>query len=135
VNGRLRRHLRTFSRATVVSLIATSSELVLLPLLVHVARVRPEAIAFFVVQVVATIITFALNKRWAFDARSVGRTEVQAARQVVICAGSWALNTLLPSWATAHGFPPVVAFVVSNAAVFVFWNYPTNRFWVFRETL
>jgi putative flippase GtrA len=130
----LRHHLRSFSRATVVSLIATASELVLLPLLVHVAGVR-AAISFFAVQVVATAITFVLNKRWAFDARDVGSTPVQAARQVVICAGSWALNTLLPTWATGRGFPPVAAFVVSNALVFLVWNYPTNRFWVFRETL
>lgn len=130
----LRRHLRSFSRATVVSLIATSSELVLLPLLVHVAQVN-ASLAFLGVQVVATAITFVLNKRWAFDARHAGSTPVQAARQVVICAGSWALNTILPTWATARGFPPVAAFIVSNALVFLVWNYPTNRFWVFRETL
>jgi putative flippase GtrA len=124
--------LRTFGRATLVSIFATAVEFAVLPLLVYVASV-PRPIAYAAVQILANIVTFTLYKLWAFDARHVGSTKIQFLRQCVVFGGSWVLNTILPTVLSLYGVEAVLSFALSNVVVYLAWNYPCNRFWVFRE--
>ncbi len=126
-------HVRTLSRATVASIVATATEIGLLWLLVHRLGVA-RWIAFWVVQFYCNALTFVLYKYWAFEARNLGRTHAQYLKQLVIFAGSIVLNTALPSLLTYRGrVEPVLSFVISQVVVYLLWNYPGNRYWVFRE--
>jgi putative flippase GtrA len=104
-----------------------------LPLLVHVAHVAPW-ICYAAVQFVANAISFLLYKYWAFDAREIGDVRVQYIKQLVIFAGSLVLNTGIPSLLSyrAH-LEPVLAFAISQVIVYLSWNYPGNRYWVFKR--
>jgi putative flippase GtrA len=123
---------KSLSRATIASIAATLLEFAILPVAVHVAHVRPW-LAYASVQLVANACTFLLYKYWAFE--SDGDIRAQYIKQLVIFAGSWALNTAIPSWLTYHlHVEPVLSFALSNVAVYLCWNYPGNRFWVFRAS-
>lgn len=126
--------LRKLSKAAVASLIATGLEVVLLlPLLIYVLGV-PRAMSYFLVQLAANAVSFLLYKYWAFDAGDHGTLHGQYVRQLVIFGGSLGLNTALPSWMTYRmSVEPVLAFALSNVVVYLGWNYPGNRFWVFRR--
>jgi len=125
--------VRTLAKSTIASLIATGSEFITLPLLVHVAHVQPW-ICYALVQFVANAISFLLYKYWAFEARAVGSMRVQYLKQLVIFAGSLLLNTAIPSLLSyrAH-LEPVLAFAISQVIVYLSWNYPGNRYWVFKR--
>ncbi len=126
-------HVRTLSRATIASIVATATEIGLLWLLVHPLRV-PRWVAFWVVQFYCNAATFLLYKYWAFDAAKVGRTHTQYVKQLVIFGGSLALNTAIPSVMTYRlHLEPVMSFVVSQVFVYLAWNYPGNRYFVFRR--
>jgi len=125
-------HLKTLSRASVASIAATLLELALLPLLVHVLHVRAW-VAYASVQLFANAVTFFAYKYWAFDAADRGSLRAQYGKQLVIFGGSWALNTAIPSALTYRlHVEPVLAFALSNVVVYLGWNYPGNRWWVFR---
>ncbi len=126
-------HGRAFTRSTIASVIATAVEFAILPVLVHPLHVR-YWVAFASVQFVANAISFLLYKYWAFEARDIGRIEIQYGKQLVIFGGSWALNTLIPSLLSYRlHIEPVLAFLVSQILVYCAWNYPGNRYWVFRR--
>jgi putative flippase GtrA len=125
-------HWKPLSRATISSIAATLLELAILPVAVHVAHVRPW-VAYASVQLIANACTFLLYKYWAFEARH-GDIRAQYAKQLVIFGGSWALNTLIPSFLSYRlHVEPTLAFALSNVVVYLAWNYPGNRYWVFRR--
>jgi putative flippase GtrA len=104
-----------------------------LPLLVHVAFVAPW-VAYASVQLLANALTFVLYKYWAFDAARIGTLGHQYTKQLVIFGGSLLLNTLLSSLLSYRlHLEPTLAFALSNIFVYLAWNYPGNRFWVFRR--
>jgi putative flippase GtrA len=126
-------HIRTLSRATIASCVATATEIGLLWLLVHPLRV-PDWIAFWAVQFYCNAVSFLLYKYWAFDAAELGRLRTQYVKQLVIFAGSLVLNTAIPSLLTYRlHVEPVLAFIGSQVVVYLVWNYPGNRYWVFRR--
>jgi putative flippase GtrA len=130
---RLWDHASTLGRASVASVIGTAAEFALLPLLVHVAHVA-WWLSFLLVQFVANAITFVLYKYWAFQSARVGDIRVQYAKQLVIFGGSLGLNTVLPSLLSYRlHVEPVLSFAISNVVVYLAWNYPGNRYWVFRR--
>jgi len=44
------------------------------------------------------------------------------------------LNTAIPSFLTYRlHVEPVLAFIGSQIVVYLVWNYPGNRYWVFRR--
>lgn len=123
--------LAFLSRATLVSIAATGVEFLILP---GTARLVPRWVAFAAVQVVANLITFLFYKYWAFDAGQIGSGRRQYARQSVVFGGSWVFNTAIPSaFAYGFGLDTVVSFALSNVFVYLGWNYPLNRLWVFQE--
>ena len=120
------------SRATLASVGATGLEFLLLP---GAVRLVEKWVAFAAVQLVANLVTFLLYKYWAFGAARHGSLGRQYARQTVVFAGSWLLNTAIPSWLSYRvGLGPVLAFAISNVFVYLGWNYPLNRYWVFART-
>jgi putative flippase GtrA len=127
-------HARALTKTTIASIIATALEMfVLLPLLVHVLHVRPW-LSYAAVQFAANAITFLLYKYWAFDAAQLGSLQRQYLKQLVIFGGSLALNTAIPSlFSYRLHLEPVLAFAISQVIVYLAWNYPGNRYWVFRR--
>lgn len=126
-------HTRTITRSTIASIAATASEFVLLPILVHVLHVR-HWIAYGSVQFVANAISFLLYKYWAFEAAKIGDVRTQYIKQLVIFAGSLCLNTAIPSFFSYRlHLEPVLAFLISQVFVYLCWNYPGNRYWVFKR--
>ncbi|HEY7958369.1 MAG TPA: GtrA family protein [Polyangia bacterium] len=124
--------MKALTRASLASLAATGLELALLPLLIHVLHFE-QWISYAVVQLFANAVTFVLYKFWAFEARH-GSTRAQYLKQLVIFGGSLCLNTAIPSFLSYRlHVEPVVAFALSNVFVYLSWNYPGNRFWVFRR--
>ena len=127
--------VRTLSRATIASGVATITEIGLLWLLVHPLHV-PRWVAFWAVQFYCNALTFLLYKYWAFDAAEVGRMRTQYAKQLVIFGGSLALNTAIPSLLSYRlHIEAVTAFIASQIFVYLAWNYPGNRYWVFRRAV
>ena len=126
-------HAQSLTRSTIGALLATGSEFVTLPVLVHVLHVAP-VISYAAVQFVATIISFLLNKYWAFNARNVGRLSGQTLRYAIVFGGSLALNTGLSSLGSYRlHLQPVLAFAIAQVIVYLSWNYPMNRYFVFRR--
>jgi putative flippase GtrA len=127
--------LRSLTRSVLVSLVTLAAEFALLPIL-HRLLGMPNASCYAAVQLVGTSITFGLGRHWAFEAARPGTLRAQSVRYVAVFAGSFVLNTLLPSIGSyVLHFPPVPSFAASQAIVYVGWNYPLNRWWVFREGL
>ena len=125
--------VRTLSRATIASAVATATEIGLLWLLVHPLHV-PRWVAFWVVQFYCNAATFLLYKYWAFDAAELGKLRTQYVKQLVIFGGSLVLNTAIPSALTYRlHVEPVIAFIASQVVVYLAWNYPGNRYWAFRR--
>ncbi|HZS36252.1 MAG TPA: GtrA family protein [Polyangia bacterium] len=126
-------HAKALTRSSVASLLATGVEFALLPLLVHVLHVAPWA-SYAGVQFIANAISFSLYKYWAFEAGDYGSLRVQYIKQLIIFGGSLLLNTAIPSLLSYRlHVEPVLSFAISNVVVYLGWNYPGNRYWVFRR--
>jgi putative flippase GtrA len=126
-------HVRALTKSSISSLVATGIEFLILPIAVHVLHL-PKWTCFAGVQFIANAVSFLLYKYWAFEAAGVGSLRQQYFKQAVVFAGSLALNTAIPSWLSYRaGLEPVLSFALSNVAVYLCWNYPGNRYWVFRR--
>ncbi len=126
-------HLRTLFRSSIASLISLVIELGLVQLF-DMLHVEP-LISYIVVLVLGTIMTFAGNKYWAFEASNTGRTVTEGSRALIVFGGSFVLNTALSSFGSyVLHLKPVLAFLGSQAVVWLAFNYPLNRWWVFRES-
>ena len=125
-------HLRILVRSSIASLISLGIELLLVQLF-DSFRVEPLA-SFIIVQILGQIMTFTGNKYWAFEAKHTGKTVTEGSRAILVFGGSFVLNTVLSSFGSyALHIPPVLAFLGSQAVVWLVWNYPMNRWWVFRR--
>jgi putative flippase GtrA len=86
------------------------------------------------VQFLANVISFLLYKYWAFEAGYIGSLRRQYIKQLVIFAGSLGLNTFIPTVLSERGHvEPTLAFAISQVIVYLSWNYPGNRYWVFKR--
>ena len=126
----VRAHFWTLVRSIAVSAIVIIVE-VLLILALEDARV-PDGVSYAAVQIVGTSITFLFNKLWVFGAAKSGTVFTEGAKAIAVFGGSFVLNTALPSFGSyVLGVPAVPSFLASQALVFLAWNYPMNRWWVF----
>jgi putative flippase GtrA len=119
----------TFVRSAAASLIVFGIELALVALLA--AAGASPTLYFAAVQIVGTIITFLLNKYWAFGAASTGRGYFEGVKSCVVFVGSFVLNIVLPLIALHAQLSPVLAFTTSQIVVGIAWTFPLNRRWVF----
>ncbi|HVV51538.1 MAG TPA: GtrA family protein [Polyangia bacterium] len=119
-----------FGRSLLTSLLTTALDFGTLLGLAQLAGVN-YVLATWIGTVVGSLANFTINKLWAFSAReapaapALGRfVVVQAGASAWHTAGVWAL--------TRFGrLPYPVSKLVVAAAVYLAWNYPLNRWWVF----
>jgi putative flippase GtrA len=120
-----------FIRSNLVSLFTTALDLATLAILARGLGVN-YVLATWLGTVVGSLTNFMVNKYWAFDAGAspAGR---QLLRFVLVQLGSSGLNTggvwALRRHARVELF---VARLIAALAVYLFWNYPLNRLFVFR---
>jgi len=130
----MNRHFSTLARSATASALVLGVELVGVALLDGAGVAA--ALAFAIVQIGGTMLTFVLNKYWAFGAGGTGRGSFEGAKSAIVFAGSFALNIALPSIATYDlHVVPVVAFTGAQLVVGLCWNFPLNRWWVFDAAL
>lgn len=111
--------------------IATAADFALVALLVERGLLSP-ALATAVGCGLGAVVNFTINRVWTFgsSAPKLG----QAARYVFVSASSAALNSglvavmlLLPS------LPYQLAWILVRGAVYLSWNFPLHRDWVFAD--
>ena len=95
--------------------------------LLHVNHV----LATFLGTVVGFLANFTINRYWAFEAHA-GPIHWQFVRVLPVQAGSTGLQTL-GVWVAERfvGLDLAVAKLVVASLVYLCWNYPMNRFFVF----
>jgi putative flippase GtrA len=122
----------TFSRSTITSLFTTGIDFGTLTGLVELGGVD-YVLATWIGSVVGALSNFTINRLWAFDARDGSRTG-QFARFVVVQVAASLWHTL-GVWLLTRfaGLPYQVSKLVIAALVYLGWNYPMNRWFVFRR--
>jgi putative flippase GtrA len=121
-----------FGRSLVTSLFTTVLDFGTLIGLTELAGVN-YVVSTWIGTVVGSLSNFAINKRWAFSARSAALGPALG-RFVLVQGGASGLHTV-GVWAlTRFGRVPYpVSKLVVAAAVYLVWNYPLNRWFVFRR--
>jgi putative flippase GtrA len=124
--------LVTFSRSTVTSLITTALDFGTLVGLTELAGVN-YVLATWIGTVVGSLANFTINKLWAFyhsDAPALPAftrfAVVQAGASGLHTAGVWMLTQFLR-------LPYPISKLLIAAAVYLGWNYPLNRWFVFHH--
>ena len=126
-----RRTLATLGRHQLGSMIATCVDFGLMTSLVELGVVDPVR-ATLVGATFGAVTNFLLGRRWIFEASRAAPVP-QAARYAIVSGASAAWNTLGEH--VLHdrvGLQYVVARVLVAVGVSVIWNFPLQRWWVFR---
>jgi putative flippase GtrA len=120
----------TFARSTLTSLFTTALDLGTLTGLVELVGVD-YVLATWLGTVVGSLSNFTINRVWAFDARDRPRG-TQFLRFLLVQAGASLLHTL-GVWIFTRflGLPYQASKVVISVLVYLGWNYPMNRWFVF----
>ena len=123
---------RYFWRSVLVSICTTSADFGLLMLLVEVFHVN-YVLATFFGTLLGSTSNFLINRAWTFYATD-GHAGYQAMRYLMSQAGSIALHTN-GVWLFTRflGFRYFVAKVVVACLAYLVWNYPMNKYFVFRR--
>lgn len=130
MNTARRLALHTFLRSNLASLFTTALDFATLIGLTELAHVN-YVVATWIGSVVGSLANFLVNKHWTF-AVGTARSAPQLGRFVLVQAGASALHTV-GVWAfTAHGHLPYEASkAIVAVLVYLLWNYPLNRRFVF----
>jgi putative flippase GtrA len=119
-----------FLRSLVTSLFTTALDFGALIGLTELAHVN-YVLATWIGTVVGSLSNFTINKQWAFSARE-HPTRRALAKFVLVQAGASGLHTLGVWLMTRFGRLPYPASkAIVAAAVYLGWNYPLNRWFVF----
>jgi len=126
------RHCGTFSRSALTSLFTTALDFGTLTGLVELLGVD-YVLATWLGSIVGSLCNFTINRVWAFDARERPGTGqflrfilVQVGASLWHTLGVWAFTRLL-------GVPYQASKLIIAAAAYLGWNYPMNRWFVFRR--
>jgi putative flippase GtrA len=128
----VRVHLRSLSRNTLTSIFTTALDVGVLIGLVELCHVH-YVIATWTGTIVGALSNFFINRHWSFEAHRHS-LRWQLARFVPVQAGSslwqtsgvWFLTGVL-------GLQYIGSKVTVAVLVYLFWNYPMNRMFVFRD--
>jgi putative flippase GtrA len=125
-------HTVALPRNALASLLSSSVEAVGIPLLVELVAVHYlHAVAGCML--VATTISFFLNKYWVFEARR-GLTPWQYAKQLAVTSGTYGGNiALIWTFTERVGLHYYLAWACSNVCIFFIWSYPGGRWIVFSD--
>src|SRR3954451_5596520 len=127
-----RAELATFSRSLLTSLLTTALDFGTLIGLTELAGVN-YVLATWIGTIVGALANFTINKAWAFRARDMPAVPA-VARFLGVQAGSSGLHTAGVWILTRFGrLPYPVSKLVIAAVVYLTWNYPLNRWFVFRQ--
>ena len=122
--------MRSFSRSTVTSLFTTALDFLTLVAMVEVLGFG-YVVGTWAGTVVGSLSNFAINKHWSFEA---GPSPVgpQMGRFLLVQVGASALHTL-GVWLFTRfcGLPYLGSKTLVAVLVFLAWNYPLNRVFVF----
>jgi putative flippase GtrA len=123
---------RYFWKSVLVSTLTTSADFGLLMLLVEVGHVD-YVLATFLGTLLGSTSNFLINRYWAFAATD-GHAGGQAMRYFLSQCGSIGLHTG-GVWVFTRflGFRYFVAKVVVAILAYLVWNYPMNKYFVFRR--
>ncbi|MEO6773260.1 MAG: GtrA family protein [Kofleriaceae bacterium] len=123
---------RTFARSIVTSILSTAVDFATL---IGLAQIIDYRLATAIGTVVGFVTNFTINRYWAFEARH-GALRWQFVRVLPVQAGSTLLQTL-GMWLAVGtlGLGLTVAKLVVSALVYLGWNYPMNRHFVFGKHL
>ncbi len=119
-----------FRRSVLTSLLTTALDFGTLMGLTELVGVN-YVLATWIGTVVGSLSNFAINKQWAFSARSAPAMPTLG-RFVVVQIGASGLHTA-GVWLLTRfgGLPFPVSKLVIAAVVYLGWNYPLNRWLVF----
>jgi putative flippase GtrA len=127
-----RTELATFSRSVLTSLLTTALDFGTLVGMTELAGVN-YVLATWIGTIVGALANFTINKVWAFYAHDLPALPAMT-RFVAVQTGASGLHTagvwLLTRFAR---LPYPVSKLVVAAAVYLTWNYPMNRWFVFRR--
>jgi putative flippase GtrA len=128
-----RGELRSWLRNALTSVFTTALDFGVLTGLVELFHVS-YVISTFSGTVVGAVSNFTINRSWSYEA-SDGHARVQLVRFLPVQAGSSGLQTLGVWLFTekAHVQYMVSKLVVATI-VYLIWNYPMNRWFVFRKS-
>ena len=119
-----------FLRSVLTSLFTTALDFGTLVGLTELAHVN-YVLSTWIGSVVGSLANFTINKQWAFSARHAP-TGPAFGRFLIVQAGSTGLHTLGVWLFTRFGRLPYPASkAVVAALVYLVWNYPLNRWFVF----
>jgi putative flippase GtrA len=123
---------RIFIKSNLVSLFSTALDMATLAVLARGLGIN-YVLATWLGTVVGSLTNFVVNKYWAFEAGG-SPAGAQLARFALVQFGSSGLNTGTV-WALRQhaGLELFVARLVAAVGVYLFWNYPLNRLFVFRH--
>jgi putative flippase GtrA len=108
--------------------VATMADFMLALSLLHFAVASP-AVATFGGCALGAVVNFAMNRAWTF--RSDGSPTREAWRYLLVSASSAAFNAALVHVLLLPNVPFVASWVLARGAVFLAWNYPLHRDYVF----
>jgi putative flippase GtrA len=119
-----------FRRSVLTSLLTTALDFGTLVGLTELLRIS-YVLATWMGTVVGSLTNFAINKQWAFSAGSAAAIPALG-RFVLVQIGASALHTAGVWLLTRFGrLPYPVSKLVVATAVYLGWNYPLNRWFVF----
>jgi CDP-diacylglycerol--glycerol-3-phosphate 3-phosphatidyltransferase len=123
---------RSVARSAITSGIATGIDF-LAVLALREATLLSPAVLTLVGCIIGGGAGFALSRVWTFGSRT--RPDVQASRYALVSAGSAGLNSGLVALVLLHPTAPfLVAWWSVRVLVFLTWNYPLHRDYVFSES-
>ena len=119
---------RTFIRSVVTSIFSTAVDF---GTLLALTRVVDYRLATALGTIVGFLTNFTINRYWAFEATE-GALHWQFVRVLPVQAGSTLWQTL-GMWLAVGtlGLGITVAKIIVSALVYLGWNYPMNRHFVF----
>jgi putative flippase GtrA len=119
----------SIGRSAISSALATASDFALVLVLVAWLGASPP-LATFVGCVLGGVVNFTVNRFWAFG--SDAPTGRQALRYLFVTASSALLNAgLMAAVLLLPAVPYAIAWWLVRGVVFLSWNYPLHRDWVF----
>jgi putative flippase GtrA len=128
----LRSHLHSLSRNTLTSIFTTALDVAVLAGLVELCHVN-YVVATWCGTVVGCLSNFFINRHWSFAAHAAP-LRGQLARFVPVQVGSSSLQTFGVWLLTGvFGLPYLGSKGAVAVFVYLFWNYPMNRLFVFRD--
>jgi putative flippase GtrA len=126
--------IRSWIRNALTSVFTTALDFGVLTGLVELFHVS-YVISTFSGTVVGAVSNFTINRKWSYEATD-GQAHLQLVRFLPVQAGSSGLQTLGVWLVTdqAHVQYMISKLVVATL-VYLVWNYPMNRWFVFRKSV